>query len=178
MRQISGPFLFYPPILPMTFLSAMTEPEFTAYLEVAIPEFAQEKVVSGQWAQAEALALSRQGYAELLPHGLATPDHFLFTVRDRATSAAVGMLWFAVQQRGDQRIAYVYDIAIDPAHQRRGHARRAFAALEEQASQRGLSGIALHVFGHNTGAQALYRGLGYQTTNINMFKPLGAGPSA
>jgi len=36
----------------------------------------------------------------------------------------------------------------------------------------GLSGIALHVFGHNSGAQALYASLGYQITNLNLFKPL------
>ena len=39
----------------------------------------------------------------------------------------------------------------------------------------GLQGIALHVFGHNTGAQALYGKLGYVPTNINMFKAVPAG---
>lgn len=150
----------------------MTEPEFAAYLAVAIPEYAQEKIASGQWAQADALELSRQGYAELLPSGLATPDNFLFTVRDSTASAPIGMLWFAAQERAGQRIAFVYDVAIDSAHQRKGHASRAFAALEVEVQQRGLSGIALHVFGQNTAAQALYRKLGYQTTNINMFKQL------
>jgi RimJ/RimL family protein N-acetyltransferase len=36
----------------------------------------------------------------------------------------------------------------------------------------GLSGIALHVFGHNHGAQALYAKLGFVATNINLFKSL------
>ena len=156
----------------------MTEPEFLAYLAVAIPEYARGKITSGQWAQADALALSRQGYTELLPSGLATPDNFLFTVRDGASSAPIGMLWFAAQARGDQRIAFVYDVGIDSAHQRKGHASRAFAALEVEVQQRGLSGIALHVFGQNTAAQALYRTLGYQTTNINMFKQLTTGTHA
>ncbi|MFO1298108.1 MAG: hypothetical protein U1F25_17690 [Rubrivivax sp.] len=38
----------------------------------------------------------------------------------------------------------------------------------------GLSGIALHVFGHNHEAQALYRKLGYVATNIHMFKAVPA----
>lgn len=156
----------------MTVLSPMTESEFSAYLAMAIPEFARDKVASGQWAAAESLELSRQAYADLLPKGLSTPDNFLFTVRDGATSAGIGMLWFAAQERGGQRIAYVYDVAIHAEHQRQGHASRAFAALEHEVLGRGLSGIALHVFGDNTGAQALYRGLGYETTNINMFKRL------
>ena len=71
----------------------------------------------------------------------------------------------------------MYDIAVHPGHQRQGHATRAFAALEDEVRRRGLAGIALHVFGHNAGAQALYCRLGYQTTNINMFKPLHSGPS-
>jgi ribosomal protein S18 acetylase RimI-like enzyme len=70
------------------------------------------------------------------------------------------------------RIAYIYDLAIDPAHQRRGHATRALRALEEEVHALGLAGIALHVFGHNVGAQTLYAKLGYEPTNINMYKPV------
>ncbi len=121
----------------MTLLSPMTEAEFAAYLEVAIPDFAHDKVKCGQWEETQSLELSRNAYAESLPQGLSTPDNFLFTVRDGATSEQIGMLWFAAQ-----------------------------------AQKRGLSGIALHVFGQNTGAQALYQKLGYLPTNINMFKPL------
>lgn len=156
----------------MTILTPMTEREFTTYLAKAIPEFAQDKVDAGQWSAGEALALSRSGYAEMLPQGLATPDNVFFTVRDAATQEDVGMLWFAMQARAGQRIAYVYDVYIHAEHQRKGHASRAFAALDEEARQRGLTGVALHVFGHNTVAQALYHKLGYATTNINMFKPL------
>ncbi|QTN26983.1 GNAT family N-acetyltransferase [Rhodoferax sp. AJA081-3] len=156
----------------MTLLTPMGETEFAAYLETAIPDFAQDKVNAGQWAPAESLELSRTSYAESLPQGLATPDNYLFTVRDGATSEQIGMLWFAAQERGGQRIAYVYDVAIDAEHQRKGHASRAFAAMEVEVLKRGLSGIALHVFGQNTGAQAFYQKLGYLPTNINMFKQL------
>jgi ribosomal protein S18 acetylase RimI-like enzyme len=155
----------------MTYLSPMTEAEFSAYLEAAIPAFARDKVASGQWAEASAIELSRQGYAELLPQGLSTPDNHLYTIRD--DGAGVGMVWFAAQERAAQRIAYVYDVLIDARHQRQGHATRAFAALEDEATRLGLSGIALHVFAHNAGALALYQRLGFQATNINMFKRIG-----
>ncbi len=85
---------------------------------------------------------------------------------------AVGMLWFAVQTRSGRRIAYVYDVAVRPERQRQGHALRAFRALEAEALRLGLTGIALHVFGHNRGAQALYARLGFEPTNIQLFKPL------
>jgi len=158
----------------MTSLSPMSESAFADYLAYAIPDFARDKVQAGQWAEDESLELSRSGYADMLPQGMATPDNFFYTLRDGATQADIGMLWFAAQLRGGQRIAYVYDVYVRPEHQRKGHAGRAFAALEVEAHRLGLTGIALHVFGHNAGAQALYQKLGYVPTNINMFKPLAS----
>ncbi|MBK9608808.1 MAG: GNAT family N-acetyltransferase [Betaproteobacteria bacterium] len=99
------------------------------------------------------------------------PDNHFFTILD-ARSAPVGMLWFAVQTRFNARIAYVYDVGVRPERQREGHALRAFAALEDEVRKLGLAGIALHVFGHNTGARALYARLGYQPTNISLYKQL------
>lgn len=156
---------------PMAILVPCTESEYDAYLAAAIPAYAADKVASGQWSQDEALVLSRQSFEGLLPQGPATPDHYLFTIRD-AADRAVGMIWLGTQDRAGQRIGFIYDVSIQPTHQRQGHATRAFTALEDIARPLGLSGIALHVFGHNPGAQALYAKLGYQITNLNMFKPL------
>lgn len=152
----------------------MTEPGFAAYFAVAIPDYARAKVESGEWTETASLELSRQGYAELLPQGLATPDNFIYAIRDSATQASVGMIWFSAQERAGKRIAYVYDVYVNAEYRRTGYATRAFIALEDEVKRRGLSGIALHVFGHNTGALALYQKLGYQPTNIDMFKQLGS----
>lgn len=155
----------------MSILRPMTGPEYAAWLAEAIPDYAADKVASGQWSAQASLELSAREYEELLPQGLDTPDNHFFTIVD-GQGSAVGVLWFAVQLRFDARIAYVFDVGIRPEHQRMGHASRAFSALEEEVRRLGLSGIALHVFGHNTGAQALYAGLGFQPTNIHMFKPV------
>lgn len=158
----------------MPTLIPMTEADYLAYVAEAIPSYAAEKVAAGQWTAEESIERSKQSLDELLPQGLATPDHHLFTVHDPQASA-VGMLWIAAQLRAGQRIAYVYDVLIKPAHQRKGFASRAFLALEDEVRSLGLSGIALHVFGHNAAAQALYAKLGYVPTNINMFKPIASG---
>ena len=151
----------------------MVQAEYAAWLAEAVPEYAADKVASGQWSQEDAAALSAKEFAELLPNGLATPDNHLFTIVD-STSNAVGVLWFAVKTRSDSRVAYVYDVTIAPARRREGHAFHAFRALEAEVARLGLSGIALHVFGHNTGAQALYAKLGFRPTNINLFKSVGS----
>jgi ribosomal protein S18 acetylase RimI-like enzyme len=154
----------------MIFLEPMSEAEYSAYVAESIPEYARDKVAAGQWAEEASLELSRRGYEELLPQGLATADNHFFTVRDAATSQVVGMLWFAVQERAGEKVAYVYDISIRPRQQRQGHGKAVFAALENEARARGLAAIGLHVFGHNTGAKALYDRLGFEATNIVMFK--------
>ena len=148
----------------------MNAEEFAAYVEPAIPAFAQDKVASGQWSQASSLELSRQGYDELLPKGLATPENFLFTLREAATQVVVGALWYAIQERAGQRIAYVYDVLVESPYRRMGYATQAFQTLEAEVRSLGLCGVALHVFGHNEAAQALYAKLGYRATNISMFK--------
>ena len=107
--------------------------------------------------------------------GPATPDNHLFTILD-ADAAAVGVLWFAVKTRFNARIAYVFDVSIRPKRQRQGHALRAFQALDEEVRSLGLAGIALHVFGHNTAARALYDKLGFEATNISLYKRVDAAP--
>ena len=158
----------------MSILVQMTEEEFLAYAAQENASYAREKVRSGEWREAEALALAEKSFRELLPDGLAPQDNHLFTLHDVDARLNVGVLWFAVQVRGGKRIAYVYDVSIKPEYRRQGYAARAFLALEDEVRTRGLSGIALHVFAHNTAAHALYVKLGYLPTDINMFKAIGA----
>jgi ribosomal protein S18 acetylase RimI-like enzyme len=153
----------------MTFLVPMTDVEYEVFLSETIPMFAAEKVASGQWSQEESLALAQKSYDDLLPLGLTTPDNYLYTIQT-APGTGIGIVWIAAQTRASKRIAYVYELSIQPEHQRKGHAKRAMQALEVEVKILGLTGLALHVFGHNHAAQALYARLGYQPTNIHMFK--------
>jgi len=148
----------------------MTDQAFERFNEAAITDYADENVASGRWPVEGALERSRQEHESLLPQGLATPNQHLFTIRDDALDADVGVLWLSVTEHPGRRSGFIYDVAIDPPHRRRGHARAAFVALEAVARELGVDDIALHVFAHNEAAQALYRALGYQTTGINMRK--------
>jgi ribosomal protein S18 acetylase RimI-like enzyme len=157
----------------MPVLRPMTQAEYVEWLKETIPGYAADKVASGQWSQDESLQLSKKEYEELMPQGLATTDNFLYMIED-SDSNPVGVLWFAVKKKFNARIAYVYDIEVWPHQRRKGHAYRAFGALEQEVRRLGLTGIALHVFGHNAEAQALYAKLGFRPTNINLFKPVDA----
>ena len=156
----------------MPVLVRMSEASFAAFVANAVAGYADQNVASGRWPAEDALERSRAQHDKLLPQGLATPDNHFFEIRDEASHAAVGSLWVAVVDHSGTRIAFVYDIRIDEAFRRQGHAKRAFKALEPFVKSLGLSTIGLHVFAFNADARALYESLGYGVTSINMHKHL------
>lgn len=155
----------------MVTLQPMTETEFQSFLEPLIIGYAQEHVADGQWTQAEALEKSRKETLDLLPDGVATPNHYLFTILNEGEQK-VGVLWFALQEGQGQPGAFVYDVHIDETFQRQGYASQAFREMENRVRALGWSRISLHVFGNNHAAQEMYRKLGYETTNVLMAKTL------
>jgi len=158
----------------MITLRPFTTTDYAAWLPGALADLAREKVASGQWQADEAPQRAAADHAALLPDGLATAGHHFWALIDGA-GQQVGMLWVAQQLRFGQPVAYVYNIQIDTAHQRQGHARSALLALQAECRHRGWQGVALHVFGHNAGARALYAGLGFEPTNLNLFQALHDG---
>lgn len=155
----------------MSVLRPISDDEYARWLETVIPGYAEDKVACGQWPAESALELSRKEYAKLLPEGKNTESNYIYSVLG-AGGEVVGTLWFVAKVQANRQIAYVYDIYVLPDRRRQGHAFRAFQALEREAAKLGLTGIALHVFGHNYEAQALYNKLGYVPTNINLYKPV------
>ena len=155
-------------------LVPMTADAFDAYRQRGIEEYAAEHVRAGRWSAEEAHAAAAREYEELLPQGTATPNHYLYTIQDDTVPAAVGLLWFALNDEAGRRRVFIYDIEIDPAFRRRGYATAAFSALEAEARALGAHEIRLHVFGHNHDARRLYEKLGFVATNITMSKPLDA----
>ncbi|MBW8760341.1 MAG: GNAT family N-acetyltransferase [Burkholderiales bacterium] len=148
------------------------EADFHAWLLQAIPAFALSNVRDGRWSLAEAIVKSQEAHAALLPQGLATPGQFFMHLHDEAGGQRVGSLWWSEGETGGRREAYVYNIEIDEAARRLGHARAAFAELERVARAHGMQQVGLHVFGHNAGARRLYDELGFEPTSITMRKVL------
>ena len=155
-------------------LVSMTAAQFERWYERSVQGYAEEKVRAGNWPAEDALRRSREEFAHLLPKGLATPDHWLFSIEDVDSGTAVGILWLAAmlgQGVGPSR-AFIYDFEIDAAYRRRGYGRAALAALDQKAREMGFAEIGLHVFEHNVAARALYEQAGYEVTNVNMSKRL------
>jgi ribosomal protein S18 acetylase RimI-like enzyme len=154
----------------VTFLEKMNAISFEKYIEEFIPSYARDNVLSGLCSEESSIALARNTIEKLLPDGLLTSDNFLYDVHAQVEQPSIGMLWFLVQEKDGKKLAFLCDVRIKPEHQRLGHATRALALVEEKVRAMGLSGIALHVFGHNVGAHSLYQKLGFRPTNITMLK--------
>ena len=156
----------------MVQLIPLTEDEYQTYLESDIRRYAEEQVKAGNWYASEAAEKSRQEHQQLLPDGLATKNHYLFSLEDEETGSKVGVIWFALDDQTPPRSAFVYDLMIQDEFRRRGYGAQALRALEIKVKELGASKISLHVFGHNPAARALYEKVGYEITGFHMSKRL------
>jgi RimJ/RimL family protein N-acetyltransferase len=162
----------------MVELIPMTEEEFQAYYDMAVDDYAQEHVTSGNWQASEAHEKSAEEFKHYLPEGLASKNQYLFSIKDDQTGSTVGMIWFALRDQVTPPRAFIYDFRINKAFQRKGYGRQTLRALEDKARELGIDTIALHVFGHNEAAIALYQKAGYEITNLHMAKKVNGSVAA
>jgi len=155
---------------PMPKLIPMTQPEYEAFVERAIPEYAADNVRAGYWSKSEALEKSREGYEKLLPKGLQTENHFLYTLYD--ADEAVGMIWIRANLESPTKNGFIFELYVDEKFRGKGYGKQAMLLIEEKARELGLKSLGLHVFAVNTVARNLYEKVGYEVSSLNMTKKL------
>jgi ribosomal protein S18 acetylase RimI-like enzyme len=157
---------------PLVALRPMTAAEFRRYLKPAIRGYAQLHLRAGTVDPKHALRKAKEQYAELLPKGLASPGHHLYTITLAANDKPAGIAWFELKQRQGKRKAFIFDFAIAKAQRGKGLGTHAMAAIEQQARVLGAVAVELHVFGENLPARGLYEKCGYRYTSMHMSKDL------
>ena len=151
-------------------LRPMSDAEYQLWLPQQIESFAESKVKSGNWAPEESLGLATKQMAELLPEGVATKDHLIFAVE--VECGVVGTVWVNIKKSALGTSAFIYNIEIEPNYRSQRYGTKALQLLEERLRRDGVTSLALHVFGYNVRAQALYAKLGFEVTNVNMAKKI------
>ena len=151
-------------------LSPMSPAQFVVYRDLAEETYAQDICASGAMPEPEAREKAEIDFAQLLPDGLDTKDHYFWTAREG--DAEVGMVWLGITQKSDGLHAFGYDFMV-PEHLRRsGYGRAIMVAAEKLCKERGVISVGLSVFGFNAGAQALYEQMGFEVSAIKMTKTL------
>ena len=154
----------------MSKLIPMTQPEYDVYLEHLIPDYAADNVRAGYWDESEALEKSRQQIKSLLPQGLQTKDHYIYTLVDG--EQAVGMIWLRAQLDRAVKSGFIFDVVVDEKFRGKGYGKQLMLLIEEKARELDLKSIGLHVFAYNKVAKNLYEGIGYEVSSLNMIKKL------
>jgi ribosomal protein S18 acetylase RimI-like enzyme len=112
---------------------------------------------SGSATPEEAAESARTQFAELMPAGLDSPGYTWWVLE--ADGVPVGTIWLIHQWAPG--LSFVYSVAVWPAYRGQGHGRTTMLAGEAVSLAAGDQALGLNVFGQNTVAIGLYRGLGY-----------------
>jgi ribosomal protein S18 acetylase RimI-like enzyme len=160
----------------MVALVPIEQRDFDVFLENEIHDYAQEKIISGNWLAEEALEKSQVEFMSLLLDGLQTKDQFVFSVLDEDTNLTIGVLWIQVKMGDFHRKAFICDFVIQPEFRGNGFGKQALQTLDKKLEEMGVVSVSLHVFAHNTNAIALYEKAGYKVTNLYMGKAIENNP--
>lgn len=153
-----------------TRLVAMPPERLPEWLDSTMAEYVASRMAAGETRE-QAEANRRKSLDQWFSDGAPLPEHRVWDVVD-GDDAVVGFLWIGPFEPGGTDW-WVFNVEIDEEHRRRGHARQALELGQAFAAEHGAASIGLNVFGYNTGAQDLYRSLGYEVTAMQMKLPLG-----
>ncbi len=148
----------------------MTQAEYEKFFDRLIPEYAADNVRAGYWDKSEALEKARQEIDRLLPEGLQTKDHYLYTLYDG--DQAVGMIWLKANMDRPVKSGFIFEVYIDEQQRGKGYGKQLMLLIEEKARELGLKSLGLHVFAYNDVARKLYEAVGYEVSSLNMLKTL------
>ncbi|MCL4325423.1 MAG: GNAT family N-acetyltransferase [Candidatus Thermoplasmatota archaeon] len=152
-------------------LENINDTDFKQYISYSIKNYAEEKVKAGNWNKEEAILLAKNEFNTLLPDGMDTKGHSIFSISDLYKKKRVGVLWVEWNNL-NMKSAYIWDILIFDEFRRMGYGMRAMNELMCLAKEHGAKSITLHVFAHNESAILFYKKLGFYSTNIIMKKDL------
>jgi GNAT superfamily N-acetyltransferase len=148
----------------------LREDEFDSWRASSCAGYAESMIVSGGLPPDAARKRAEADYAELLPDGLSTAGHSVYVVEEEGEP--VGSLWVAERDGDGDRSLVTFAVEVDENRRGRGLGRAAMVFAEEEARRRGISAVALNVFGGNEVARNLYRSLGYREVAVWMRKEL------
>ncbi|MBV1854991.1 GNAT family N-acetyltransferase [Catellatospora tritici] len=139
----------------------MAAAEYGPWLAGEIRGYADDITESGSATAEAALARSQREFAELLPDGLGTAEHSLWTLCDG--ERAVAHIWLRHGYMAG--MGYVFGVNVHEGERGKGYGRAVMLLGERETAAAGDAQLGLNVFGANTVARNLYDKLGYQVVD-------------
>jgi GNAT superfamily N-acetyltransferase len=131
--------------VPEVHLEPMSDEEYAEFRERSEVSYAAQIAASRAVSLPEARRHAAEDHERLLPEGVRTPDHYLWTAYEGGEP--VGHLWLHVETKPDGRDAFGYGIEVRPELRRRGYGRAITAAAEQKCGEMNVVSIGLTVFG-------------------------------
>lgn len=150
-------------------LEPMPATRLALWVERTFEEYIEDRVRAGDSLD-EAHANAERNHHKLFPAGHPAPGHLILDVLH--DDLPVGFLWIGPRSDENPTAWWVWDIEIELEHRGKGWGREVMVLAEQAAAEHGAASLGLNVFGFNTVARHLYESLGYETTSLQMAKPI------
>src|SRR5829696_6994221 len=148
----------------------MSDEEYAEFRERSEVSYAAEIAASRAVPLPAARRQAAEDHERLLPEGVRTPDHYLWTVYEG--DEPVGDLWLHVETKPDGRHAFGYGIEGRQELRRRGYGRAITAAAEQKCREMNVVSIGLTVFGPTRPLRVCMRTWAFEVTLLQMHKHL------
>lgn len=150
-------------------IQPMTEEELLNFKAWLIEDYAGAISINTHLPMDEA----RLSSIKDIEQGLASPTQLLYNIvlYTEGEQSHLGSLWIDVDSQ--RKRCFINEIVLYPEFRGQGWGQKTLELLETMLKAQGISRISLNVFTNNSIAQALYRKMGYEVTNMRMQKILG-----
>ncbi|MGW5479529.1 GNAT family N-acetyltransferase [Streptomyces sp. NPDC004008] len=150
----------------------MTEAEYPGWLAAEKTAYVADIVRSGALSREEAVRKSDRDFTDLIPEGLATPDHTFLVLE--AAGEKIGTGW--LKHGFLPGVTYGYSLHVREQYRGKGYGRAAMAVGEQATLAGGDSALMFTVWGGNEVAMNLYTSTGYQV--LEEYRSITLAPSA
>lgn len=144
----------------------MSNNGFNKYVDELVFKIADEYTISGYCKKEDSIKLAKDIINQYIPNGLNTQGQYIYDIFNKSNEN-VGLIWYG--KTGEDE-AFICDFLIYEKYRNQGYGKKAMQLLENDAKEKGINKITLHVFGHNKTAITLYEKLGYVAFSMHMGK--------
>lgn len=147
----------------------MSDNEFEEFAKSSILNYSKDLIKSGMCSEEQGFESAQKQFNQLLPQGKYTENNFLHIIVNNENED-VGIIWYKkhteavpfIEEKHTEGVLFIADILIYEKFRKKGYGKQTLLLLDNEAKEKGVNKILLHVFKLNKVAFSLYSSLGYK----------------